>query len=59
MSARPVKVTSELAAYWLRSTYRVEITAAAVRQWARRGFLHKRYDLWEVEDEARRRGMIE
>lgn len=53
-----VPVTSELAAYWLRSTYHVEITAAALRQWAHRGYLRERYDLWEVVAVARERGLI-
>jgi hypothetical protein len=52
-------VTSEMAAYWLRSTYHVEITAAAIRQWARRWYLRERYDLHEVVAVARERGVIE
>jgi hypothetical protein len=58
MCAPQVWVTSELAAYWLRSTYGVQITAATIRQWARRGYLHHRYELHEVEAVARERGVI-
>lgn len=55
----PTLVTSELAAEWLRSTYGVQITAAAIRQWARRGHLRQRYDLFEVESVACDRGLID
>lgn len=55
----PVWVTSDMAAYWLRTTYHVEITAAAVRKWAERGYLRRRYDLWEVVEVARERGVIQ
>ena len=52
-------VTSDMAAHWLQSTYHVEITAAAIRKWAERGHLRRRYDLWEVVEVAQARGLIE
>jgi hypothetical protein len=48
-----------MAAYWLQSTYHVEITAATIRKWAERGHLRRRYDLYEVVEVARERGVIQ
>jgi hypothetical protein len=55
----PLWVTSGMAAYWLQSTYHVEITAATIRKWAERGHLRRRYDLYEVVEVARERGVIQ
>jgi hypothetical protein len=52
------------AVIWLRRTHGVRLSPATIRQWAARGhigshsFRRERYDLREVVERARQRGLI-
>lgn len=58
-----MRVTSELAARWLRSLG-ARVDASTIRQWARRGWIrapggrHGCYDLIEIQEVARKRGLL-
>jgi predicted site-specific integrase-resolvase len=64
MAYKPILVTAELAAYHL-SRLGVGVSGATIRQWARRGHIrvhrggYTRYDLREVEEFARQRGLLD
>jgi hypothetical protein len=65
MDPRKVLVTAEEGAVWLRQLGVRRISAAAVRQWARRGHIAthrqgwKRYDLRELQRHAKDRGLLD
>jgi predicted site-specific integrase-resolvase len=65
MDPRKVLVTAEEGAVWLHRLGVRRISAATVRQWARRGHIAthrqgwKRYDLRELQEHARNRGLLD
>lgn len=62
-SVRQMLVTAELAAMHLQRMG-VRVNAGTIRQWARRGHIQvhrggwSRYDLREIEEHARQRGLL-
>jgi predicted site-specific integrase-resolvase len=65
MAYKPVLVTAELAAYHLHRLGVRRISGATIRQWARRGHIrvhrggYARYDLREIEEHARQKGLLD
>jgi len=65
MAPRPILVTALDAAWHLRQCGVKRVSAATIRQWARRGHIgvHRRgyacYDLREIEKYAGQRGLLD
>lgn len=61
---RPILVDSVVAAKWFHGAHHVTLSPATIRQWARRRHIGvyrgggARYDLREIEEYARQRGLI-
>lgn len=62
---RKVLVTAVDAAYYIQRTYHITIKPATIWQWARRRHITVyrgggvRYDLREIEEHARNRGLLD
>lgn len=61
---RRIPVDATLAAHYLTTTYGARVLPSTIRQWAKRGHIHRyagrlRYDLREIEKWAQARGLLD